>query len=387
MISLIPPPFSFFPLTFCRYSAYFIAVIRYATAPDAGTFEKGVNIMADKSSGKKSSFLGTLFRTAIIMGILMVAIIKLPEILTYLQTSRKEAAPRREKVPVPAPIDWTSVDAAVAEILKTARRQAERSAESRLTDWTDTMLERVDNDFLSWYFDYWNQQVLGLKSLWYWSLNKLIDDQPTAAEQITEDVQLEFANRVIRPQIAQLELENITRDIMERYVYEIRNGLNRIPDEYRIPRGEWERYLADIAVVTTQVEGSRRIDLSLKALIVGGASGVVMFSGPLRAATSRFGSRLAPKFAGKTAAKMATITGKKVARKTGGRFLGPIIAIGIMIWDYWDHEQTKEANKPLLRNAIDDYFQEMRGMLMYDSEAGIMSVIHDIELTMIESIE
>lgn len=343
--------------------------------------------MADKSSGKKSSFLGTLFRAAIILGILMVAIIKLPEILTYLQTPRKEPAPRREKVPVPEPIDWSSVDAAVAEVLKTARRQAERSAESRLTVWTDTMLERVDNDFLSWYFDYWNQQVLGLKSLWYWSLNKLIDDQPTAAEQITEDVQLEFANRVIRPQIAQLELENITRDIMERYVYEIRNGLNRIPDEYRIPRGEWERYLEDIAVVTTQVEGNRRIDLSLKALIVGGASGVVMFSGPLRAATARFGSRLAPKFAGKTAAKMATITGKKVARKTGGRFLGPIIAIGIMIWDYWDHEQTKEANKPLLRKAIDDYFQEMRGMLMYDSEAGIMSVIHDIELTMIESIE
>lgn len=29
---------------------------------------------------------------------------------------------------------------------------------------------RVDDDFLEWYFDYWNQQVLGLKSIWYWSV-------------------------------------------------------------------------------------------------------------------------------------------------------------------------------------------------------------------------
>lgn len=74
-------------------------------------------------------------------------------------------------------------------------------------------------------------------------------------------------------------------------------------------------------------------------------------------------------------------------RKTGGRLLGPIIGIGILIWDYWDHSETKKVNKPILRQAIADYFREMKGSLLYDNDSGIMSVIHNIETGIVRGLD
>ncbi|MCB0304858.1 MAG: hypothetical protein KDI38_13890 [Calditrichaeota bacterium] len=337
-----------------------------------------------RSAGGCLGFLGGLIKLVIALAVTLVLIVKLPQILKLINP---EAPPRKIETVIPEPIPWDQVDDEVRRILENARKKAQAEADLRLTRWTDEMMVRVDDDFLEWYFDYWNQQVLGLKSIWYWSLNQLMADQPTAAEGITEDIQLAFAQRVLRPQVAQLELERITRDAMEIYVYELRRGLDHIPKTYQIPQGEWDRYLEDLAILTGGVEGNREVDLTLKALTVGGASGAVLLAGSIRQASGRFGSKLIPGMAGKSAAKLATRTGRSVLRKTGGRLLGPIIGIGILIWDYWDHSETKRINKPILRQAIADYFHEMKGSLLYDNDTGIMSVIHKIEIGIVRGLD
>lgn len=91
------------------------------------------------------------------------------------------------------------------------------------------------------------------------------------AENITAEIQEEFAKRVLRPQISQLEIKWIAREILESYVTELNNSLRSIPGRYKIPRLEWERHLEDIAVLTANSEAARDVPLSLKSVAVSSA--------------------------------------------------------------------------------------------------------------------
>jgi hypothetical protein len=76
---------------------------------------------------------------------------------------------------------------------------------------------------------------------------------------------------------------------------------------------------------------------------------------------------------------MAAKTGGMVAAKTGGRFLGTFIAVGIIMWDVWDHYQTKKKALPVLRNNIKDYLNEVKESIIHDPEYGIMTIIYNME--------
>jgi hypothetical protein len=99
----------------------------------------------------------------------------------------------------------------------------------------------------------------------------------------------------------------------------------------------------------------------------------------LRPIISKIGAKISTKLAAKSAAKMAAKTGGKVAAKTGGKFLGTIIAVGIIIWDVWDHYATKKKAKPVLRQNIYDYLKEVKKSILYDPEYGIMTIIYQME--------
>ncbi|MEZ5671995.1 MAG: hypothetical protein R3E08_06265 [Thiotrichaceae bacterium] len=42
----------------------------------------------------------------------------------------------------------------------------------------------------------------------------------------------------------------------------------------------------------------------------------------------------------------------KVIAKMGGELFGTIVAVGIIIWDVWDHAKTRESGIPYLRKNI-----------------------------------
>lgn len=305
--------------------------------------------------------------------------------------SHETAKPVRVTKPVPEPpVDWTQVDAAIVASLAQARAAADTAATQKLNAWVDDLMWRVDRDFLDWYFGYWNQQRLGLKALGYAVMHYVFEGEPEAAERITEEVQEEFAQRVLRPQIAQLELERMTIEVLEVYLSSLTRELTGIPAEYKIPKPEWEHYLNDIAVLTSNIEGNRQISLSLKAATVSTVGGGVMLSKTLSPVVKSVGTKVSAKLAGKAAgeaaAGVATKTGGKVAAKTGGKLFGLIVGFGIIIWDVWDHYKTEEVERPILREAIADYFVEVKQSLLYEPETGIMSIIHGIEGNIVSSL-
>ena len=279
----------------------------------------------------------------------------------------------------PPPVDWRAVDRRVAVAMQVARERAEKAADEKLDAWTASLMVRVDRDFLTWYFGYWPQQWLGLKAIWYWSASKVLEDRPSVAERITGDVQEQFAARVLRPQIAQLELERITREVLEVYVAELSREMQKIPGEYKIAPADWQRYLEDVALLTTAVHADRSVPLTLKALTATGGAGTVLLVRKLSPAISRLGSGVTARMAGGAAGKLAAKTGGKVAARAGGKFAGPIIGIGVVVWDVWDHNHTKKVQRPVLRQSIVDYFGEVKQSLLHDPTSGILTSLHAVE--------
>lgn len=301
---------------------------------------------------------------------------------------------------IPPPISWQEVDAAISEALKSAASKAEAHATTELGAWTAELQKRIDEDFLEWYFSYWQQQWMGLKALGYWIadsavIEKIIGEQPTMAEQITEDIQEEFSKRVLRPQIAQMQMERIAQDTVSTFVEELQKDIAAIPSKFKIPAPEWERYLNDLALISASAEGSREVPVTLKTLYVAGATGTIVIAGKVTESVkpmiarigSRMSTRAAAKGAGKASAKVASKTGGKVAARGGGKFLGPIIGLGVIIWDVWDHQHTKKIERPILRQSLADYLIELQHSLLRDSDSGVMAIVYTLQSNVVSTMK
>lgn len=281
------------------------------------------------------------------------------------------------------------IDRAMVSALRDARTQANAFASAQLDAWVEELMVRVDEGFIPWYFNYFNQKKLEFSTpfvylssaIEHWINTNNPPPKQAVAEQITEDFQSEFAKRVLRPQIAQLELERMTRDTVTDYISHLENNISKIQSRYQIPQGDWERYLGDIAL-TVNNNGSLS-NLSLKVLV--GGSSYLLVKGMVPVVT-KVGSKIVTAFASKTAAKVAAKTGGAVAAKVGAEFLDPIVGVGIILWDLWDYQNTVDVSKPILRSAIQDYLNEVKSSLLEDYENGIMASIYQVEGSILKSI-
>jgi hypothetical protein len=283
------------------------------------------------------------------------------------------------------------IDQALVTALSNAHSQSESFASEQLDKWVDELMLRVDDSFLDWYFNYFNQKKMELSTPFTWLHSAVAhwtnkNNPPpgqAVAEKLTEDFQTEFAKRVLRPKIAQFELEKITSDSINVYVAELGKNISNIQSSYKIPQGDWERYLGDIAVTINDTEGNIS-NLSLKVLT--GGSTYILAKAMIPAVT-KVGSKIAVSFAGKAGAKMAAKTGGVVAGKIGAQLLDPIVGIGIIIWDLWDYNHTVAVEKPILRNAIYDYFKQVKISLLENPENGIMVAVNQVENGIFKSIQ
>jgi hypothetical protein len=333
-----------------------------------------------KGESRVSQWSGLLHSlTRLLWVLVVIAVLIVLGRLTIFKSPKADTGLQPRDITIVEKVDWDQVDREVREVMAEAREETAGGMEIRIDDWIAAKMERVDSEFLPWYFSYWTQQKLGIEGLLSQVVHWINSGSPSAAEAITETVQLEFANRVIRPQIAQLELERIINEVISSYTENLQNKLKKIPEEYRIEPAAWDRYLTDISVMVAGFEANRQVPVSLKALAGLTAGGTLVLFQSLRPALSRLGAGVSSKLAAKTSARMATKTGGKVAGKLGGKFLGVIIGIGVIIWDVWDHHRTVQTARPVLRQNILDYMQELKQSLLNDPEYGIMTIIYGLE--------
>ncbi|MCJ7679368.1 MAG: hypothetical protein MUP70_01460, partial [Candidatus Aminicenantes bacterium] len=216
----------------------------------------------DKGGGKIAAWSGMIHSLSRLLWVLVVIVVLVVlGRLTIFRPVKPNVGLQPRNVPVVEKVDWSKVDERIQGVMKEARQEAENMASDKLEAWITAKMEKVDSDFLRWYFNYWTQQKLGLEGLLSQVVHWINSGSPSAAEAITESVQIEFANRVIRPRIAQMELERMITEIISAYSDSLRDKLSRIPDEYRIEPAAWDRYLTDLSVMVVDVEANRQIPL------------------------------------------------------------------------------------------------------------------------------
>ncbi|MBD1942382.1 hypothetical protein H6F50_08435 [Coleofasciculus sp. FACHB-712] len=263
--------------------------------------------------------------------------------------------------------------------LVSARESALKTASNELDSWIAGLMYRVDvpsqdNDFLDWYFGYWTQQKFGLDGTLQAGKRLFKKNLPTAKEKIQEEVLKEFTSRVFRPEIAKLELKNISRDISQIYISELQQKLERIRTEHSIPKADWEEYLHSVTVVVTNIEG-REVPLQLKAFTIAGLGGTALLAKAAVVAIEKVTAKVATKVVAKASASFLSKAGALV----GGELLGPVVTVAIIAWDAWDIHKTEVNYRPILKQNIEDYFNSMKRDILNDEENGIQKVIVDIE--------
>ena len=284
------------------------------------------------------------------------------------------------------------IDNAIASAIKDARKVSAQKASEDLERWISELMIRVDDDFLPWYFDYFHQKGRELNTVWTGlssaALHRIDTNRLTAkqaiAAKLTQDFQLEFANRVLRPQIAQLELERIAQNTVNLYADRIVQNLGSVKASYQIPQGDWERYINDIAITVFGTEGNPTGKIQRDIVI--GTTGFILAKAMLPT-IGKISSKVVVSLASKTGAKMAAKTGTLVAGKLGVQLIDPIAAVGIIAWDVWDHHHTVNVEQPVLRKALYDYLEQVKFSLLDNHQNSIMSSIYQVEDQILESIE
>ena len=204
------------------------------------------------------------------------------------------------------------------------------------------------------------------------------------AEVITEDFQTEFAKRVLRPQIAQLQLERVSEQTVKHYLNELSLSINKIPAQQNIPKADWEIYLNGISLSARDANGTS-ISLPIKALL--GASAYTLAKPIIAPLLPVVGSKVVATLGGKLGAKIAAKSGAVLAGKIGSTFLDAAVGVGIILWDIWDVNHTASIEKPILRSSLIDYLETVSGSLLDNTDTGIMTVIDHIEEQILQGIQ
>lgn len=317
----------------------------------------------------------------------LVLIVVLTPLIGNLLIHRATSADQGQAPPeiiVPPQIDWDSVDQAVADAVRSAHSQASSYALAELDSWEDNDLKpRLDN-FLDWYFGYFNQKWMEAKMPFVWlraaGWHAIKSDSPRGSdvveEQLTQEFQREFAKRVLLPKTAQLKLELVTQSTVELYADEFSEQLILSREKYKIPQAQWNRYLNDIAVTVADTEGNIS-NLSMKAVVGGG--GYLLAKPLIAKSVGKIGSKIGAKVAETALTKTAAKTGAAIAAEFGTSLIDPLAGVGILLWDVLDYRHTVSQDRPVLKENLLNYLDSMKQSLLQNPETGIMASVHQLE--------
>ncbi len=289
--------------------------------------------------------------------------------------------------------DWYKIDKELIDAVRRSHDTTENFAAYELDDWLNKIMDKVDDNFLNWYFSYFNQKAMefGIPFVWlafkadFLNLFKEEDETHINANQILQkrminDLQKKFSELVLSPEEAQTSLSRLTERVARNYASGLGMQLATIKNSYKIPDREWERYLNTLASLVYDTGASNyslspesiTSNLATKSIIVG---------------TAGIGGKLALNFAAKAAAKIAAKAGGAIATKVAAQLIDPVLAVGILIWDTWDYNNMVNASRPVLRQNILEHLNEVKLSILDSPENSIMASIEDMERKIITVLE
>ena len=350
----------------------------------------------NNDTGRRNSFggilnsIGSLLRGLSCLLVVLLIFGLLGRAIIFRNPPAPPEFPRPEReLPVQPATDWSGVDRDMAEAVASAREAARVHADRELGEWIESLKKRVDERFLDWHFGYWTQKEMGFKAIWYRAkktrlYERFLGEQPAVAEQITRDIRHEFEQRVLRPVIAQYEIERIAASTVGAYVADLDRRAGLIRARYDVPAPDWNSYLSDLALVSASSRPDT-VPVTMKAFSATAVAGSAIAADRLAAVSRQIWQKYLAKKAAAGAGKTAAAAAGKTGAKLSGKVL-PLLLPAVVIWDVWDHHRSRRVNEAILRENLDDYFGLLRESLLDDPETGILSVIAEIESSLRRSL-
>ncbi|MEB3229431.1 MAG: hypothetical protein VKJ64_00365, partial [Leptolyngbyaceae bacterium] len=284
-----------------------------------------------------------------------------------------------------------AIDQAMAVAVNQAHEDATDYAATALASWQNEQLVPRLDGFLDWYFGYFNQKKFELTVPYLWAKNQVIkpfyspEKMASVTTQISQQFEHEFAKRVLVPSLAQITLERITQETTARYLRQLQTSIQTVQQAYQIPQGEWERYLDGLSLMVVDTEGNT-VSNSLKSVAIGG--GGYLVAKPLLAMSlAKVSSKFGAKAVGAATTKVAAKTGGAVAAELGASVLDPLAGVALLVWDVWDYKNVVASDRPLLRDNLLHYLDEMTEQLLHHPEASVMAAVDQLELQIYHSLE
>jgi len=288
----------------------------------------------------------------------------------------------------------SQISADIASALAEALVSSRTSASENLSQWENEIMHRVDHPFLDWYYNYFTQLGIGMKGIW---VNITSYSAEEKREKLIEGFQQEFAKQVLQPPLMQIEMERFTREAINTYVSGVNEGLAGVQSKYKVPQTDWGNFLEGLGSVTYNTGGNEQ-NISLRALSRG--TGYVATAGLMKAVTaigtkkvvtatvSKATTKAITKVATKTATKALTEGGGELAAGILGlELLNPLAGLGILAWDIWDHYHTVKVERPILRENLERYMNEVKDSLLNDQENGVLSTINKFHDGIMDNLE
>lgn len=277
--------------------------------------------------------------------------------------------------------DWSAVDPAIRKVFIQAGEQAEQVATKAVHDWVNELRKRAKDEFIPWYFGYWNQQALALKAAGYHVMSTdaaqgMFGKQPTASEQIEKIVEEAFMSRVLQPATAQLKIEAITKEAVQVYLSVLNRDLKAVQADYQISDQEWDRYMTGVTETLLSLEGSRQVPLLLKGVTVGSGVAAIKIGQTLTAQIRMMLLR--------RGSQEMIENGMMYAGRTAARGFGGIAFALFTGWDLYDHHRTVSQNAPVMERLINEYFDHLENLVLRDSQCGIFQTLEEVKRTVSE---
>ncbi|MGB3191529.1 hypothetical protein [Lyngbya sp. PCC 8106] len=287
--------------------------------------------------------------------------------------------------------NWYEIDTYLTEAIRNAYKITEEFATSEFDGWVSDLMESVDDEFLDWYFNYFNQKAMefGVPFAWlafkvdFLDVLKNQDEKNLNAEQVIQKRMLEDFNHQFRELVMNEKAEQKLSKIIERigrtYSSAIGFQFAAIQFQYQVPEKDWQRHLQSISEMVFDTGNS-------KGALDSASFNSNLSTKVLAATTAIISSKLAFKFAAKAGAKLATKFGASAAIKMGANLIDPALAIAFLAWDFWDYHHMVAESCPALRKNIEDYLNEMKfSILESDPENSIMAAIAEVQTQLLHS--
>lgn len=278
--------------------------------------------------------------------------------------------------------DWLQMEEPLRQAFHRAEQKALAYARQELREWTTELKQRAEDDFFPWYFAYWNQQALALKTLGWHLMETPVAQgffgrQPSAAQRTETLIEEAFLTRVLQPSNAQLKVDALTRETVRIYLHALSEEMQAQKAVYAVREQHWRRYIDGVAGMLQAVEGNRQVPLVLKGVTAGSGVAVVKITQGVVVQVKLLMARMATR----EMMEQSLMYGSRQA----GRSYGWLAFTAFSIWDIYDHHRTVSQNLPVMRRLVYGCLDGLESQIMNDPKCGIIQTLEEVRRGVIKA--